>query len=128
MLSSYQASKNPAAICWCDRRELLLARGCSARENEGMDEKPERRRFQLGLRTAFELITLIAIALAWLYARDPQQVPVQQPSSDARYQLHSYQPFGSSGEQLMLLDTQTGQCWRESGKSWREEIRPLPER
>ena len=90
-----------------------------------MEERQTTRpRFQLGLRTVFEAVTLLAIALAWLYAQERQGRVVDD--NDGRYQLQSYQeravaPSGNSIDgdwdgriHLLLLDTRTGECWIRS--------------
>ena len=100
----------------------LLARGGSARENEGMDEKPERRRFQLSLRTLFELVALLAIALAWFFAPEAR--------GDGRYQTLTVHLQKTGREAILLVDTRTGECWKmdEFANTWRPFADPLPTR
>ena len=86
------------------------------------ESKQPRRAFQLSLRTLFELIALLAIALAWFVARESR--------GDGRYQSLTVHSQRTGREAILLVDTRTGECWEmdQTTSQWLSFAPPLPGR
>jgi hypothetical protein len=74
-----------------------------------------RRSFQLSLRTLLELVAIIALILALIYQRKPAT------PGPGRYQVMTLD------DRMVLVDTHTGQCWRQprGASRWDEFLPPL---
>ena len=95
-----------------------------------MEESQQHRGyFQISLRTVLEVVTVIAIALAWFVARDTEEPAVQPPPTRnfARYRLQTYDYQPGQRPLLILFDAETGECWSRnvSLSKWDPYTRPL---
>jgi hypothetical protein len=71
-------------------------------------------RFRFTIRDLLWLTALVAVALAGWFAR--------QPAMPGRFQFIETRPGDGP---WLLLDTATGQTWRDSGGAWAPD-RPAP--
>ena len=83
-----------------------------------MDETPrpapQPRLFQLTLRDLLWVMVVVALAAGWCVDRRSKvasAAPTSAAPASGRYLVHS---LGTTGQRLLLVDTQTGTCWERS--------------
>jgi hypothetical protein len=80
----------------------------------------------IGKTIALATVGVVLVALLCsAFAQQPTKIPnaVEEPKLLPSVQGR-YQPFTSKNE-LVLVDTQTGQCWTRSGGAWQDLGSPV---
>ncbi len=79
------------------------------------DTSPSQPRFfQLTLRDLLWVMVVVALAAGWYVDRRSRAAPAAPAAAAPTPGRYLVQPLGTTGNRLLLVDTQTGTCWEQS--------------